>query len=391
MCCNGSKKAVPQLHAVASTWSSCVELPVQRLFMGLCADMGLTIYGGDATDAYAHSPAPTDTYLAVDDAYADWYYKKNGEHISKRMILPVCHALQGHPESGKMWMKMIDEILITQLGFRTTTHDRCIYIRERDGEVQLLLRQIDNFCTGMTSEKAARDLFNDIGIKIQFPSEKEDGTIPFEFLGVVTDYNGVDIIQTPDYIEMSCKNYILRLLKSHGWDTPSTTAPPIEDIALPKDAIPPDSSHPTVAAAASVNKLQELQHHGVPILKNSNIIENEGDSCINSSTMKSPATDFMHTSKPSSPLPSDCIDQMYSEEGPLENTTAHLALEKKKGFNYRTLLGELMYAHITCRPDIGYAVTTLSKFSSAPTEFHYKLLKGVAKYLRNTAEWGIRF
>jgi len=24
MCCNGSKKAVPQLHAVASTWSSCV-------------------------------------------------------------------------------------------------------------------------------------------------------------------------------------------------------------------------------------------------------------------------------------------------------------------------------------------------------------------------------
>ena len=107
--------------------------------------------------------------------------------------------------------------------------------------------------------------------------------------------------------------------------------------------------------------------------------------------MKSPATDFMHTSKPSSPLPSDCIDQMYSEEGPLENTTAHLALEKKKGFNYRTLLGELMYAHITCQPDIGYAVTTLSKFSSAPTEFHYKLLKGVAKYLRNTAEWGIRF
>ena len=97
----------------------------------------------------------------------------------------------------------------------------------------------------------------------------------------------------------------------------------------------------------------------------------------------------MHTSKPSSPLPSDCIDQMYLEEGPLENTTAHLALEKKKGFNYCTLLGELMYAYITCRPDIGYAVTTLSKLSSAPNEFHYKLLKGVAKYLCNIVEWGI--
>ena len=50
-----------------------------------------------------------------------------------------------------------------------------------------------------------------------------------------------------------------------------------------------------------------------------------------------------------------------------------------------------MYAYITCRPDIGYAVTTLSKFSSAPTEYHYTLLNGVAIYLRNTIEWGIQF
>ena len=216
VCCNGSKKAVLQLHAVASTWSSCVELPVQRLFMGLFVDMGFIIYGGNARDSYAHSSAPNDTYLAINDAYADWYFKKNGEHISKQMILPVNHALQGHLESGKMWMKIIDKILINQLGFRITTHDRCIYIKERDSQVQLLFRQIDNFCAAMISEKAAKDLFNNIGVKIQFPSEKEDSIIPFEFLGIVTDYNGVDIIQTPDYIETSCKNYILRLLKSHG-------------------------------------------------------------------------------------------------------------------------------------------------------------------------------
>ena len=42
-----------------------------------------------------------------------------------------------------------------------------------------------------------------------------------------------------------------------------------------------------------------------------------------------------------------------------------------------------MYSYITCRSDIGYAVTTLSKFSSAPTDYHYKLLKGVTKYLRS--------
>ena len=77
------KKTAPQLHAVASTWSSCVELPVQRMFMGIAAHTGLTIYSSDAMDAYAHSPAPNDTFLAVDDAYAEWYKDKYGVTLNK--------------------------------------------------------------------------------------------------------------------------------------------------------------------------------------------------------------------------------------------------------------------------------------------------------------------
>ena len=153
MCCNGSKKAAPQLHAVASTWSSCVELPVQRIFLGIAADLGLTVYGGDATDAYAHSPAPSDTYLAIDDAYADWYKDRFGEEIDRRYILPVKHCLQGHPESGKMWMHFIDNILIKEMGFKTTTHDRCIYRTVRDGQVIYLLRMVDDCLCMCKDEK----------------------------------------------------------------------------------------------------------------------------------------------------------------------------------------------------------------------------------------------
>ena len=99
---------------------------------------------------------------------------------------------------------------ITQLNYS-------LLLYQRKGQSSSIAIAPDRrFFSGITSEKAARDLFNDIGVKIQFLSEKQDRTIPFEFLGVISDYNGVDIIQTPDYIEMSCKNYILRLLKSHG-------------------------------------------------------------------------------------------------------------------------------------------------------------------------------
>ena len=54
---------------MASTWSSCVELPVQIIFLGILPDLWNTIYGGDTTDTYTHDPAPNDTYLMVDDAY----------------------------------------------------------------------------------------------------------------------------------------------------------------------------------------------------------------------------------------------------------------------------------------------------------------------------------
>ena len=50
-----------------------------------------------------------------------------------------------------------------------------------------------------------------------------------------------------------------------------------------------------------------------------------------------------------------------------------------------------MYAYMTYGLDVRYAVTTLSKFSSTPLEYHYKLLKCLAQYLHATAHWDIRF
>ena len=51
----------------------------------------------------------------------------------------------------------------------------------------------------------------------------------------------------------------------------------------------------------------------------------------------------------------------------------------------------MMYAYVACRPDIGYAVTTMSKFSTKPSAKHYDYLQGIAKYLRLTKDWEIKF
>lgn len=122
-CCDGSAKAAPQLRAAAQTYASCVEQPCMRIFFALSASLGMTVYSADATNAYANSPAPTvPTYVRIDDAFADWYLAKHGKAIDRNMVLPVLHALQGHPEAGALWEKTINSLL-SDLSFVSTTHE----------------------------------------------------------------------------------------------------------------------------------------------------------------------------------------------------------------------------------------------------------------------------
>ena len=100
-------------------------------------------------------------------------------------------------------------------------------------------------------------------------------------------------------------------------------------------------------------------------------------------------------SKNLSPLPDAFLKIIYKECGADEGTVDAFKLELSQGFAYRTLLGKTMYAYVTCQPDIGYAITcyaitNMSKFSTKPSKYHYELLKGIAKYLRETKEWGIK-
>ena len=322
LCCNGSKRAAPLLHQLTLTYSSCVEHPVQRLFFAIAASLDLKVYGGDAKDAYAHSPGPElPTYMTIDDAFAEWYQDKFSIKLDrKNQVLPVLRALQGHPESGRLWEMHINKILTSpELDFKTTTHDKTIYKGTFDGETVYLLRQVDDFAMACTNLDLANKIYDIIGQKLQLPKETK---VPFAKLGLIDDFNGIDVLQTNRYTQLSCSSYIDRLITSHGWQ---------ED-----------------------RKMKEF-------------------------------------TKPMSPISSTSLLQIFSHKGPKEGTKEHQEIEEKNKFSYRTLLGEMMYAYVTCRPDIGYAITLLSKFGSCPSEYHYSCLKNIARYLRSTKHWGIRY
>lgn len=89
------------------------------------------------------------------------------------------------------------------------------------------------------------------------------------------------------------------------------------------------------------------------------------------------------------PLSADAMNNIASLVGPEETSPDHAALEKSLGFSYRQVLGELTYAYVICRLDIGFAVTFLARFALAPHKEHYLALKNVVRYLRRTIDWGL--
>ena len=66
-------------------------------------------------------------------------------------------------------------------------------------------------------------------------------------------------------------------------------------------------------------------------------------------------------------------------------------LERKLGFSYRQAIREIIYAMITCRPDISYAIIKLSQYSTRPAAIHYNALIHLYKYLKATKTDGIYY
>ena len=98
-------------------------------------------------------------------------------------------------------------------------------------------------------------MFNNIWIKVQFQSATKKKFIIRGILGVVKDFNGLDITKSSNNIELSCNNHNNWLLKYHYQDTPSPKFLPSENITLSQEAIPSDHVS-TTSTAASLNKLQ---------------------------------------------------------------------------------------------------------------------------------------
>lgn len=73
------------------------------------------------------------------------------------------------------------------------------------------------------------------------------------------------------------------------------------------------------------------------------------------------------------------------------NPNLHPNSQLAQGVPYREAVGSLMYLAVGTRPDVAYALSTVSQFLSNPYKIHWEAVKRILKYLKGTANYGIKF
>jgi hypothetical protein len=113
-------------------------------------------------------------------------------------MIPFLSAMQGHPESPRLWEKHADAIL-QELGLTPTTHEPCLYSGIIDGKCIIFMRQVNNFAIAAPNARTADILLDMFDNKL---------SIPLRHQGHLDMYNGVNVLQTHHYICLSCTSFI---------------------------------------------------------------------------------------------------------------------------------------------------------------------------------------
>ncbi|KAL9178438.1 LOW QUALITY PROTEIN: hypothetical protein ACHAXT_003768 [Thalassiosira profunda] len=147
-------------------------------------------------------------------------------------------------------------------------------------------------------------------------------------MGLISMFNGLDVLQTRDYIKVYAKTYIERISEKH---------------------------------LASWMNLSQMSNRPTPLPTNESFLKS------------------FHTA-----------DGKRLDDGTPDQKAIKL-LEKQHGLGYRSGIGELIWPYVTCRPDIADGVVRASQHSSCPAEIHFHAVKHALKYMYLTRDDGIYF
>jgi hypothetical protein len=141
--CDGSTRG-GQVRVLDHTFANSIDQTGSRIFYAVAAAENLLVFGADVSNAFGEAPPPKQGfYIRPDTAFREWYKAHYNSDIPDGWVIPVLAAMQGHPESPRLWEKHCNRIL-KKIGLVPTIHEPCLYLGVIDNEKAYFKRQVDD-------------------------------------------------------------------------------------------------------------------------------------------------------------------------------------------------------------------------------------------------------
>ncbi len=192
---------------LAKTYVSCVEKTSAHLFYAVAAAENLLVFGADVSNAFAEAPPPNQPFfIRPDHAFHEWWVQHlKRDPIPPGHIIPVLSAMQGHPESPRLWEKYANKFF-WELGLTPTVHEPGLYSGVFNEHRVLFMRQVDDFAVAAPNAKTSDILMDLIDKNISIPIKQQ---------GYLDMYNGGNIYQTCYYIKINVKTFVNKVFEQH--------------------------------------------------------------------------------------------------------------------------------------------------------------------------------
>lgn len=191
---------VEGLHYKRSHSPTIMHVSLRFLF-ALACQLGLSIIGGDFSQAYINADLPRDEWYHMWPPKSARQYDESGN----RLVWWVKKSLYGGKNAGRNWYLKLRKFLTETLKFTQCFCEPCIFfLHTASGGLIIIGIYVDDLVTLYSHESEMRDIYAKIGAEFDFTPQEP-----------LVDICGIEVKQTAGCIILTLTAYIVKMAKNY--------------------------------------------------------------------------------------------------------------------------------------------------------------------------------
>lgn len=126
-----------------------------RIVMGLAAELGLEIHQLDFISAYLNGNVEEEIYMELPEGLSAVLEEKQYGKLFENKVCLLKRAIYGLKQSGHQWYKKLD-LRLRELKFKPLGADACVYMREENGKLTLVVIYVDDLIIASNNKKMSK-------------------------------------------------------------------------------------------------------------------------------------------------------------------------------------------------------------------------------------------